>query len=203
MVKSDNIAALAKALVAAQKEMGAAVKDAKNPYFKSNYADLSAVIDAAVPVLNKNGIAVLQLPTTVAYTEPDNGYAVSKQKAVLRTVLLHESGEFLGSDTDIVSAKQNDPQAYGSAISYARRYGLQAAVTLKAADDDGEGAMSRTGQIKVTTSTTNPVTGVISLDTKVQGEDVTLNIDPTAKKKVTFAKKTVVAKPAASTEDEI
>jgi len=179
MIKSDNISTIAKALVAAQKEMGAAVKDAKNPYFKSNYADLSAVIDAAVPVLNKNGIAVLQLPTTINTTDVTNGYAV-QNKAVLRTVLLHESGEFLGSDTDIVSAKQNDPQAYGSAISYARRYGLQAAVTLKAADDDGEASMNRAVQ---ETEKSSPVAVI-------------------EKKKVSFAKKTVAVSPV-QTEDEI
>lgn len=64
-------------------------------------------------------------------------------KSFVRTLLLHESGEFLGSDTEIVCAKQNDPQALGSAISYARRYGLQALLGLAAEDDDGEKAMVR------------------------------------------------------------
>jgi hypothetical protein len=131
VIRSESLKHLAPALVAAQKNMGAALKDAKNPFFKSSYADLSAVIDASVPVLNNENIAVLQTPALVDGT------------SVIRTVLLHASGEFIASDTKIVAAKSNDPQAEGSAISYARRYGLQATVTLKAEDDDGEKAMGR------------------------------------------------------------
>lgn len=132
MIKSESLKALAPALVKAQQKMGAALKDSKNPFFKSSYADLGAVIDATVPVFNAEGIAVLQTPMTAF-----NG------KAVIQTILLHESGEYLASETDIVSAKQNDPQAYGSAISYARRYGLQSTATIKTTDDDGEAAMDR------------------------------------------------------------
>lgn len=131
MIKSDSLKALAPALVAAQKKMGAALKDSKNPFFKSKYADLNAVIDATVPVFNEEGIAVLQTPQIV------------DGKPVIQTLLIHESGEYLGSNTEVVAAKQNDPQAAGSAISYARRYGLQATTTCKAEDDDGEGAMGR------------------------------------------------------------
>lgn len=127
MLKSESLVKLAPALVAAQKKMGAALKDAKNPFFKSKYADLNAVIDASVPTLNEEGIAVLQAV---------NGMDVE-------TILLHESGEYVASCTPIVVAKQNDPQALGSAISYAKRYGLQAMAVLKAEDDDGEGAMGR------------------------------------------------------------
>jgi hypothetical protein len=131
MTKSDSIVNIAKALVAAQKNLGVALKDAKNPFFKSKFADLSSVIDAALPALNAEGISVLQPTTTV------------DGKAVVQTILLHSSGEFISSNTDIVCAKQNDPQAYGSAISYGRRYGLQSFVTLKAEDNDAEGAMNR------------------------------------------------------------
>ena len=144
MFKSDSIAKLAPALLKAQKNMGAALKDSKNPFFKSKFADLNAVIDAAVPVLNEQGIVVLQNPTTLDFT--------TGPKVVLQTMLLHESGEYITSETDIVVAKQNDPQALGSAISYARRYGLQAAVTLKAEDDDGEANYSRTPKTSTTES---------------------------------------------------
>jgi hypothetical protein len=61
----------------------------------------------------------------------------------VETVLLHESGEFISSLTEVLCAKQNDPQAHGSGISYARRYGLQSLVNLGSADDDGESAMGR------------------------------------------------------------
>ena len=135
--KSESLKALAPALVKAQKSMGVAVKDSKNPFFKSNYADLSSVIDASLPAFNAEGIAILQLNDV-----GPNGLPV------VQTVLLHESGEYIGSNTPVIVSKVNDPQALGSAISYARRYGLQSTVTLKNADDDGEAAMGRAPTIE-------------------------------------------------------
>ena len=135
MFKSESLVKLAPALLAAQKKMGVALKDSKNPFFKSKYADLNAIIDASIPTLNEEGISVLQ---TMASGEKSLG-----TEPTLQTVLLHESGEFIGSSTPIVCSKQNDPQALGSAISYARRYGLQAATVLKAEDDDAETATTR------------------------------------------------------------
>lgn len=133
MIKSETIGKVASALLSAQKEMGDAKKGASNPFFKSKYADLNSIREAVIPALNQNGISVLQLCATNETGKP-----------VIKTLLLHESGEFLGSETEVVVAKQNDPQAYGSAMSYARRYGLQAAVCVGAEDDDGEKAMGRT-----------------------------------------------------------
>jgi len=129
--RSDSITKIAAALVKAQATMGNAVKDSKNPFFKSNYADLNAVREACLPALNANGVSVLQ-PTVHV-----------DGRAYVETVLLHESGEFISSLTEVLCAKQNDPQAHGSGISYARRYGLQSLVNLGSADDDGEGAMGR------------------------------------------------------------
>lgn len=142
MFMSSNIGAITKALLASQKQMGNAVKDAKNPYFKSSYADLNAVREACTPALNANDIVVTQ-----PLIQKDG-------KSYLRTLLLHTSGEYLGSDVEVVCSKQNDPQAQGSAISYARRYGLQSLVSLGAADDDGEGAMGRTKKYTVTKTNT-------------------------------------------------
>ena len=127
MNRSDSIANISAALNAAQKELGSVKKGALNPHFKSNYADLTAVIDAVKETLNKHGITILQPHT-------DN---------CVETVLLHTSGEYLSSLTPIILAKENNPQALGSAISYARRYGLQSLVCLPAEDDDGEAAMDR------------------------------------------------------------
>lgn len=141
MIKSDSLSKLAPALVKAQKAMGSALKDAKNPFFKSKYADLNAIIDAAIPALNENGIAVLQSP----------GLDTITGSSVINTILLHESGEFLAGQSKVVAAKVNDPQAEGSATTYARRYGLQAMVTLKAEDDDAESAMGRKVETKSST----------------------------------------------------
>jgi len=116
---------IAKALLDAQKEMGNALKDSKNPFFKSNYADLNSIREACMPALNKYGIVVLQ-PT-----------AFIDGKNFIKTVLLHESGESIESLTEIVYSKQNDAQSQGSGITYARRYGLQSLVNVGAEDDDG------------------------------------------------------------------
>jgi hypothetical protein len=132
MNRSETITKIAVALVKAQAAMGNAVKDSKNPFFKSSYADLNAVREACLPALNANGVSVLQ-PTVHVDGKP-----------FVETVLLHESGEFISSLTEVICAKQNDPQAHGSGVSYARRYGLQSMVNLGSADDDGESAMGRT-----------------------------------------------------------
>lgn len=126
MKTSDSIVKIAPALLAAQKEIGSATKEATNPFFKSKYADLGSVMEACKEALNKHGMTVLQ------------PVGNSEQGTTVETTLLHESGEFI-SDTMIVSAKQpNDPQAQGSAITYARRYSLQSMMFIPAEDDDGE-----------------------------------------------------------------
>ncbi len=122
--------ALAEALVAAQAEMGAAVKDSQNPHFKSSFASLKAVRDACVPILNKHGIAVLQPPAS------EDGLTVT-----VNTTLLHTSGETLTSALTVKPVK-SDPQGIGSAITYARRYGLAGMVGLAFADEDDDGEAS-------------------------------------------------------------
>lgn len=176
MNKSESLAKLAPALVAAQKKMGAALKDAKNPFFKSKYANLNAVIDASIPVLNEHDIAVLQTPSIHV------DHVTGKTTSVIETVLLHASGEYVSSSTEIVAAKANDPQAAGSAISYARRYGLQATVTLKAEDDDAETAMNRTSK---------PAAAPLA-ETAIKTLEVEKIAEP-AKRKLSFSKKAVAA----------
>jgi len=120
---------IAKALVAAQKEMGNAKKDSVNPFFKSKYADLNSVREACMPALNNHGIAVLQ-----PHIHIDG-------KNFVKTLLLHESGEYIECLTEIIYNKINDAQAQGSGISYARRYGLQSLINIGAEDDDGNKAV--------------------------------------------------------------
>lgn len=164
---STSIKTIAPALLNAQKEMGDAVKDSKNPFYKSSYADLNAVREAVMPALNKHGITVLQLNTP----GPEG-------RQFVRTLLLHESGEFLGSDTEVVAAKQNDPQALGSAISYARRYGLQSMLCVGAVDDDGEAGMGRGKAAAKPTTTPAPMKAevkaeaVIEAATKISNDTV-------------------------------
>jgi hypothetical protein len=137
MNKSETIGKLAVSLVKAQASMGRAIKDSNNPFFKSKYADLTEVIETVKKPLNDNGITFLQI------VEVDE-----QGRQVVETTLLHESGEFISGKTLVVTAKQNDPQALGSAITYAKRYGLQAICGLPTDDDDGEAAMARKQKVQ-------------------------------------------------------
>ena len=132
ITKSEQITNLAAALLKAQTQIGCAVKGARNPFFKSTYADLGSVIEAVKGPLNDNGITFLQ----AVDSDPGDNAAVD-------TILLHESGQFISSRTPVFCAKPNDPQAFGSGITYSKRYALQALLGIPTADDDGEGAMGR------------------------------------------------------------
>lgn len=124
--KADHKSIFA-ALAAAQQEMGKAVKDTKNDHFRSKYADLASVMDACMAALNKNGICVMQ-PTG----EDDQGRYV-------KTILAHVSGETVECRVPLIVAK-NDMQGYGSAVTYARRYGLMSMAGIAPEDDDGNAA---------------------------------------------------------------
>jgi hypothetical protein len=153
MITSESIKTITPAFLKAQKSMEAAKKGTKNTYFKSSYADLAGVLEACKNSLNENGISILQ--PHITEFNPVTGEAIH----FVETVLLHESGEFYLSRTRLVTAKQNDPQALGSSISYGRRYGLQSLISLPAADDDGEAAMGRSkAKSKFTKKTTDSTT---------------------------------------------
>jgi len=122
---------IATALLKAQSEMSNPKKGATNPFFKSKYADLNAIREAVIPTLNQNGITVLQ---PIVHVDGKN---------FVKTILLHESGEFLESLTEIIYNKINDAQAQGSGISYSRRYALQSFVCVGADDDDGNNAVQK------------------------------------------------------------
>ncbi|NLC24009.1 MAG: hypothetical protein GX776_06025 [Oxalobacter sp.] len=125
MRTSETITKIAPALLAAQKQITFAAKDAKNPHFKNTYASLPSVIDAIKGALNENGIVFIQ---TASPSE--------KGCLALSTRLLHESGEWI-EDTATVPLPKSDPQGYGSAATYARRYCLAAVMGLYQDDDDG------------------------------------------------------------------
>jgi hypothetical protein len=127
MNKSDSIAHLASALASAQAEIRGATKDSKNPHFKNNYASLESVIDAVRGPFAGHDLAYTQLLS-------DGGSDV-----LIETVLMHKSGEWLSSSFRIPATKR-DPQGYGSAVTYGRRYALAAMAGLTQVDDDGEAA---------------------------------------------------------------
>lgn len=116
---------IATAFVKAQKAFGPALKTSTNPHFKSRYADLSACVEAVIDALNANGIALVQV-----LHECNDGVIVS-------TTFIHESGEIIDTGKLHVPAAKHDPQGYGSALTYARRYSLMAACGIAPEDDDG------------------------------------------------------------------
>ncbi len=133
MNRSDSITELITALAIAQGVIEGAAKDAANPFFKSTYADLASVWSAIRGPLSENGLAVMQLPSAEG------------PRVTITTILAHKSGEWISSELTL-TAKEDTPQAIGSAITYARRYALQAAVGVAPEDDDGERAQGRQTQ---------------------------------------------------------
>lgn len=127
MNKSESIEQLAQSLHKAQSQMAGAVKTEANSFFKSKYANLEEVIKVVKDAFEPNGLTFLQFPVS------------SEGHAGVETIILHESGEFISNEFLLKCAKA-DPQGMGSAITYARRYGLQSACGIPSEDDDGNAA---------------------------------------------------------------
>ena len=133
---------IASALVRAQRGFAPALKTSTNPHFRSKYVDLAGCVEAVVDALNSAGIALVQRTS-----EDSTGVTVE-------TVFVHESGEMLECGKLHVPASKQDPQGYGSALTYARRYSLMAACGIAPEDDDGNAA----SKVKVSATKTDLVT---------------------------------------------
>ena len=130
MKTSEHINELATALNKAQSEMTGAKKSSKNPFFKSNYSDLSSVMSAiSIPFAN-NGLSFIQSPE------------FNDNKIEVITRIMHNSGQWMEGACTLPPTK-NDAQGYGSAITYAKRYGLQAMAGVPSVDDDGQEAVKQ------------------------------------------------------------
>lgn len=132
---------IASALVKAQRGFAPALKTSTNPHFRSKYVDLAGCVEAVVDSLNAAGIALIQRTS-----EDATGVTVE-------TVFVHESGEMLECGKLHVPAAKQDPQGYGSALTYARRYSLMAACGIAPEDDDGNAA----SRVKVSATKTELV----------------------------------------------
>ena len=121
--KSPEIDKLAAALAKAQSELEGAKKESVNPFFKSSYADLHAVIKSAFPHLSKYGLSVSQ------------GNEIVPGAVCVTTLLMHSSGQWLRSKVKLPLSKV-DAQGVGAAITYGRRYGLSAIAGIAQFDDD-------------------------------------------------------------------
>ena len=133
-MKSDSIGNIAKALSQAQDEIKGAPLDSVNPFVSSKYASLGAVIEVIRPVLKKNGLSYTQL------------IAGDETHIILKTLLMHESGEWLLSEVGMPVVDEKDTrktsvQVAGSIITYLRRYSLAAMFGVYAEEDtDGNGS---------------------------------------------------------------
>jgi len=122
--QSEKINELTAALCAAQMEMTNPKKDCKNPYFKNEYAGLGSILDSCRKTFPKNGLAFTQPITMIS------------DKPYLITTIMHTSGQWINSVAPILCKDPNDPQKMGSAITYMRRYALQALIGVTGDDDD-------------------------------------------------------------------
>lgn len=129
--QSEHIADLAAALNKLQSEIKPAMKDSLNPHFKSYYATLQSVWEAARPVLAANGLSVVQ-----TFDDTDGS------RMSITTTLLHSSGQWIRGTLTMVPQRA-DPQGIGSAITYGRRYGLAAILGIVTDDDDDGNAASQ------------------------------------------------------------
>ncbi len=119
---------LSSALVAFHKEASGLVPfDSENPYFKSKYSSLGAIINHINKHAPKHGLSWAQFPVT--------GY--EGMRIGVKTIILHESGESLESDFTIAFVGTKNPaQEAGAIITYLRRYGLASAFGLYADEDN-------------------------------------------------------------------
>ncbi|WP_437770650.1 ERF family protein [Arthrobacter sp. KNU40] len=151
-------ASIAKAIIAIQAKVQALEKTAKNDHFKNAYAPLEEVMEAALPLITKHKLGLMQWPVT------------KDGKHYLHTVLLHETGANLQADIELLLVKQ-DPQGLGSAITYTRRQTVMAILGLsaKGEDDDGNKASNHLPQ-----PTSEQITQIITIckDLKYPEEEV-------------------------------
>jgi len=133
MKQSESIIELTKALALFHIKVGKIKKDAKNPFFKSNYASLSNILTEVQDPLNESGLVITQFPDEMG----------------LVSMLIHaESGQYISSNYQMPVSKPNDPQALGSSITYARRYAISSILSLNVEDDDGNGGAKKPEQAK-------------------------------------------------------
>lgn len=128
MEMSEKIDKIMPALLSVKRQMGAVKKDAANNFFKSKYADLNNYLEEIEPVLQSNGLVLLQ---------PCSGRTV-------KSIIFHaESGQYVSSSMELIMVKE-DNHALGSAQTYARRYSLAGLLAFQSTeDDDGEASVGR------------------------------------------------------------
>jgi hypothetical protein len=158
---SASVKELATALAIVQGQLTFAKKDSKNPFFKSNYADLESVWDACRDLLSANGLAIMQFPGD--YVDGN---------MTLTTVMTHSSGEWVAQNMSLPVSKP-DAQGAGSAITYMRRYALAAIVGVVQADDDGNSASNK-ATVVAESATSQQIASINALIEQAEADETKL-----------------------------
>jgi ERF superfamily len=161
MNSSASVKELATALAIVQGQLTFAKKDSKNPFFKSNYADLESVWDACRDLLSTNGLAIMQFPGD--YVDGN---------MTLTTVMTHSSGEWVAQNMSLPVSKP-DAQGAGSAITYMRRYALAAIVGVVQADDDGNSASNKATNV-AESATSQQIASINALIEQAEADEAKL-----------------------------
>ena len=135
MKKSETIVELSKAFAKMQMELEQPLKNANNPFFKSKYVPLENVVDSITKASSKHGLSFTQFPSS-----DENG------NVTVGTMVMHESGEWIEYDPIRLKPAKNDPQAVGSAITYAKRYALSAIFGITSDNDDDGNEATQLGR---------------------------------------------------------
>ncbi|MBC1521426.1 ERF family protein [Listeria aquatica] len=146
MKTSETITELAKALSQFQKAVEQPTKSANNPFFKSKYVPLENVITTIKKHASPLGLGYVQVPVS------------EENKIGVKTILTHDSGEFIEFDAFLLPLDKNTAQGAGSALTYARRYSLSAAFGIASDEDDDGNEASGNDEKKQSTKSTKPTT---------------------------------------------
>ena len=122
--RSESIVELSKAFAMFQSEVSNPINSTVNNFFKNKYATLGDVLNEVRPVLAKNGLSILQMPSG------DGGLVQ------LTTLIMHSSGEWIETEPIIMRPEKPNAQGIGSVLTYARRYALSAILGVASEDDD-------------------------------------------------------------------
>lgn len=133
--RTVDISKIGPALLVFQRESGKALKDTKNPHFGSKYADLASIKDACGDALDTAALKYNELLMQI------------DGQSILYSEMVHpESGQFIASTEPLLCRETNNPQAHGSALTYARRYNMSTILSIVADDDDGNLAAGKDKQ---------------------------------------------------------
>lgn len=137
MERSESLKNLFEAMAKAQHKIGVVAKSEVNPFYKSKYSDLNAIIEASRDVLNDHGLSLIQFPGECVDGDILDGGKQKNGSVKLISMLCHSSGEFISYDFNMPIPYNADAQKVGAAITYARRYAFCSIFKISQEDDDG------------------------------------------------------------------